>query len=120
MSKNVLDQRALGVRKIRHLPHLVSYTSFALGNRLDREWFEDDLLLKLDFRDPEPEVIDISPEGGVVSSLKESKIECLSAEKVRPARFILTFSYFCLVPGRLSVLFPPQISRQIPSFSFIH
>jgi ATP-dependent RNA helicase DDX24/MAK5 len=42
----------------------------------------DDLVLRLDFRDPEPEVIDISPEGGVVSSLKESKIECLSAEKV--------------------------------------
>lgn len=44
----------------------------------------DDLLLRLDFRDPEPEVIDISPEGGVVSSLKEGKVECLTAEKVLP------------------------------------
>ena len=42
----------------------------------------DDLLMKLDFRDPEPEVIDLSPEGGVVSTLKESQIECLSADKV--------------------------------------
>jgi ATP-dependent RNA helicase DDX24/MAK5 len=42
----------------------------------------DDLLLRLDFRDPKPEVIDISPEGGVVNSLRESKIECLSADKV--------------------------------------
>ncbi|KAG1753535.1 ATP-dependent RNA helicase [Suillus paluster] len=41
----------------------------------------DDLLLRLDFRDPDPAVIDISPEGGVVSTLKESKIECLSADK---------------------------------------
>jgi hypothetical protein len=42
----------------------------------------DDLLLRLDFRDPEPEIIDLSPQGGVVSTLKESKIECLSADKV--------------------------------------
>lgn len=42
----------------------------------------DELLFKLDFRDPEPEVIDLSPEGGVVSTLKESQVECLSADKV--------------------------------------
>lgn len=42
----------------------------------------DDLLLRLDFRDPEPEVIDLSPAGGVVSTLQESKIECLASEKV--------------------------------------
>ncbi|KAH0835852.1 ATP-dependent RNA helicase [Lanmaoa asiatica] len=41
----------------------------------------DDLLLRLDFRDPAPEVIDLSPEGGVVSTLQESKIECLASEK---------------------------------------
>ncbi|KAG1862732.1 ATP-dependent RNA helicase [Suillus subalutaceus] len=41
----------------------------------------DDLLLRLDFRDPDPAVIDISPEGGMVSTLKESKIECLSTDK---------------------------------------
>ncbi|KAH7887065.1 ATP-dependent RNA helicase [Phlebopus sp. FC_14] len=41
----------------------------------------DELLLRLDFRDAEPEVIDISPQGGVVSTLQESKIECLPADK---------------------------------------
>jgi ATP-dependent RNA helicase DDX24/MAK5 len=55
----------------------------------------DDLLLRLDFRDPEPEVIDISPDGGVVSTLQESKIECLSADKD-------AFLYYFLLryPGR--------------------
>lgn len=37
--------------------------------------------MKLDFRDPEPEVIDLSPEGGVVSTLKESRIDCLMNDK---------------------------------------
>ncbi|KAF8635393.1 hypothetical protein AX15_000394 [Amanita polypyramis BW_CC] len=41
----------------------------------------DDLLLRLDFRDPEPEVIDLSPAGGVVSTLQESKFECLVTDK---------------------------------------
>lgn len=42
----------------------------------------DELLLRLDFRDPEPEVIDLTPTGSVVSTLKESKLLCLSADKV--------------------------------------
>jgi len=46
------------------------------------EVWTEDLLERLDFRDSEPEVIDLSPEGGVVSSLQESQIECLSADKV--------------------------------------
>jgi ATP-dependent RNA helicase DDX24/MAK5 len=37
----------------------------------------------LDFRDENPEVIDLSPEGGVVASLKESMVECVVADKVR-------------------------------------
>ncbi|KAI0690242.1 DEAD-domain-containing protein [Cerioporus squamosus] len=41
----------------------------------------DDLLLRLDFRDPAPAVVDISPAGGVVATLKESKIECLANSK---------------------------------------
>ncbi|KAF8814834.1 P-loop containing nucleoside triphosphate hydrolase protein, partial [Phlegmacium glaucopus] len=41
----------------------------------------DDLLLRLDFRDPTPEVIDLSPVGGIVSTLQEGKIECLSGDK---------------------------------------
>jgi ATP-dependent RNA helicase DDX24/MAK5 len=39
-------------------------------------------LLKLDFRDPDPELIDLSPEGGLVETLKECKIECLLPDKV--------------------------------------
>jgi len=42
----------------------------------------DDLLLRLDFRDSNPEVIDLSPVGGAVSTLQESKVECVSADKV--------------------------------------
>ncbi|KAI0738963.1 DEAD-domain-containing protein [Daedaleopsis nitida] len=41
----------------------------------------DDLLLRLDFRDPDPAVVDISPVGSVVATLKESKIECLANNK---------------------------------------
>lgn len=42
----------------------------------------DDLLLRLDFRNPEPDVIDISPEGGTVATLQLSKLDCLSSDKV--------------------------------------
>lgn len=42
----------------------------------------DDLLYRLDFRDPEPEVIDLSPEGGIVDTLQEAKIECVKNDKV--------------------------------------
>jgi len=55
----------------------------------------DDLLLRLDFRDPEPLVIDLSPMGGIVSTLVESKITCLGADKD-------AYLYYFLVryPGR--------------------
>lgn len=42
----------------------------------------DDLLLRLDFRDEAPQIIDLSPEDGIVSRLQESKIECLTVNKV--------------------------------------
>lgn len=42
----------------------------------------DDLLAKLDFRDENPEVIDLTPEGGMVATLRECKIDCLNREKV--------------------------------------
>jgi len=42
----------------------------------------DDLLLRLDFRDEAPQIIDLSPKDGVVSRLQESKIECLVVNKV--------------------------------------
>ncbi|KAF8527117.1 P-loop containing nucleoside triphosphate hydrolase protein [Gautieria morchelliformis] len=41
----------------------------------------DDLLMKLDFRDPEPMIIDLSPKGGRVEGLQESKVECLTNDK---------------------------------------
>lgn len=37
---------------------------------------------KLDFRDEDPAVVDLSPEGGLVATLKESMIECLTTDKV--------------------------------------
>ena len=46
----------------------------------------DDLLSRLDFRDPEPEIVDISPKGGIVPTLNESRIECLATDKVRVLR----------------------------------
>ncbi|SRR6266550_1073964 len=54
----------------------------------------DDLLLRLDFRDPEPEVVDLSPAGGVVATLQESKIECLVADKVS-IRLLSTLKIWC-------------------------
>lgn len=45
--------------------------------------FPDDLLMKLDFRDSDPMIIDLSPKGGRVEGLQESKVECLANDKVR-------------------------------------
>lgn len=45
----------------------------------------DDLLMKLDFRDSDPMIIDLSPKGGRVEGLQESKVECLANDKVRGA-----------------------------------
>ncbi|GAA5996125.1 ATP-dependent RNA helicase [Rhodotorula paludigena] len=41
----------------------------------------DDLLDLVDFRDQDPAVIDLSPEHGLVETLKECKVECLQNEK---------------------------------------
>jgi ATP-dependent RNA helicase DDX24/MAK5 len=68
----------------------------------------DDLLLRLDFRDPDPEIIDISPKGGVVATLKESRIECLANDKVRVRvlhlsclRMYIFIIFFCDTLGAL-------------------
>ena len=42
----------------------------------------DELLSRLDFRDESPQIIDISPEGGLVSTLKECRIVCLPEDRV--------------------------------------
>ncbi|KDQ31822.1 hypothetical protein PLEOSDRAFT_154034 [Pleurotus ostreatus PC15] len=55
----------------------------------------DDLLMRLDFRDSNPEVIDLSPEGGVVSTLRESKIECLASDKD-----VYLYYFLLRYPGR--------------------
>lgn len=74
----------------------------------------DDLLLRLDFRN-QPDVIDISPEGGAVSTLQLSRLECLSSDKVRLFNMVhvpwpLTSSFL----GRVSVLLPAAIPRPFP------
>lgn len=76
--------------------------------------------MRLDFRDPEPEVIDLSPIGGVVSTLQEGKIECLVADKV----FIHFFNCklkakLALLSGRLSVLLSSSIPWEISSFPIL-
>ena len=67
---------------------------------LSRSPLADDLFEKLDFRDENPEVIDLSTEGGVVSTLQESQVNCVAAEKD------LYLYYFLLrYPGRSIVFF---------------
>ncbi|KAF9260720.1 DEAD-domain-containing protein [Marasmius fiardii PR-910] len=59
----------------------------------------DDLLLRLDFRDPEgPEIIDLSPEDGIVDTLVESKVECLVTDKD-----IYLYYFLLRYPGRTLV-----------------
>ncbi|KAK8861716.1 ATP-dependent RNA helicase MAK5 [Kwoniella newhampshirensis] len=76
----------------------------------------EDLVDKLDFRDANPEVIDLSPEGGVVASLRESMVECVVAEKD------LYLYYFLLrYPGR-SIVFVGSVDgirRLIPLFTLL-
>ena len=81
----------------------------------------DDLLLRLDFRDPDPEVIDLSPEGGVVSTLKESRVDCLATDKV--SLITLTTNEpdtKALTIGRVSLLLPPPLSRPLASLPIFH
>jgi hypothetical protein len=55
----------------------------------------DDLLLRLDFRDPEPTLLDLSPEGGAVSTLHEAKIECTKNDKVQSVASIVLHCNLC-------------------------
>ncbi|CAG7847725.1 ATP-dependent RNA helicase MAK5 [Serendipita indica DSM 11827] len=41
----------------------------------------DDLILRLDFRDEQPAIVDLSPKDGVVSTFQESKVECITTDK---------------------------------------
>lgn len=84
----------------------------------------DDLLMRLDFRDPSPAVVDISPEGGVVATLQESKVECLSADKVCSFLVLIIYRMFNLyVPsfvGRVPLLLPLTIPRTDVSVPILH
>lgn len=55
----------------------------------------DDLLMRLDFRDPEPEIIDLSPQGNLISTLQEGRINCLSTDKD-----VYLYYFFLRYPGR--------------------
>lgn len=55
----------------------------------------DDLLMRLDFRDPEPEVIDLTPEGNLISTLQEGRIDCLTTDKD-----VYLYYFFLRYPGR--------------------
>ena len=84
----------------------------------------DDLLLRLDFRDPTPEIIDLSPVGGMVSTLQEGKIECLSGDKVIfLSLYIYSIQHTELLgavsSGRVSILFLTSISWQIAGLLII-
>ncbi|KAF6744164.1 ATP-dependent RNA helicase [Ephemerocybe angulata] len=54
-----------------------------------------DLLMRLDFRDPEPEIIDLSPQGNLISTLQEGRINCLSTDKDA-----YLYYFFLRYPGR--------------------
>ncbi|CAD6975445.1 unnamed protein product [Tilletia controversa] len=58
----------------------------------------DDLMMRVDFRDPDPVVIDLSPEAGIAEGVHEMKFECLTKDKD------LYLYYFLLrYPGRTLV-----------------
>lgn len=48
-----------------------------------------DLMDTVDFRDPEPEIINLTEAGSTISSLKECSIECVMTEKVCIASHLL-------------------------------
>ena len=77
--------------------------------------------MRLDFRDEEPEVIDLSPKGGVVSTLKESKVECVVSDKVRLFNDLsgvqLTFSVHS---GCVSVLLPVALPWEVACLPLRH
>ena len=77
--------------------------------------------MRLDFRDEEPEVIDLSPKGGVVSTLKESKVECVVSDKVRPVHGengvrLIAHGH----TGRISVLLPIALPWEIACLPLRH
>lgn len=58
-------------------------TTLVVFLNLFTDYSIDDLIMKLDFRDSEPEIVDLSPKDGLVSTFQESRIECIPSDKVR-------------------------------------
>jgi len=76
-----------------------------------------DLLRRLDFRDTAPEIIDLSPMGGVVSTLNENKIECLISDKD-----VYLYYFLLRYPGR-SLVFLSSIDgirRLVPLLELLN
>ena len=80
----------MGVRLLRPKAHLTFGTS--------NIWVTGDLIGKLDFRDAEPLVIDLTPEGGVAGGLQETRIDCLLTEKD-----VYLYYFLLRYPGRTLV-----------------
>nr|CAG8433417.1 13248_t:CDS:10 [Entrophospora candida] len=55
----------------------------------------DELMQKLEFRDPDPVYVDITPENAVVTTLQESKIDCLAKDKD-----LYVYYFITCYPGR--------------------
>jgi hypothetical protein len=73
---------------------------------------------RLDFRDQAPEVIDLSPEGGVVKMLKESMIDCVMSDKVGWTAKETKLETNQV--GSLPLLFPPPIPWSITGICRFH
>jgi hypothetical protein len=71
--------------------------------------------MKLDFRDSDPVVIDLSPKGGRVEGLQESKVECLVNDKVRSSSLCscTTFikSFYCRISTCTTFFCATQVAR---------
>jgi len=50
-------------------------------------------MYRLEFSDPDPVFLDITPDDAVAETLQESKIDCLTKEKVRIIYSICLYSF---------------------------
>jgi ATP-dependent RNA helicase DDX24/MAK5 len=78
----------------------------------------EDLVEKLDFRDENPEVIDLSPEGGVVKHLKESMVECVIADKAS-ATAHCRHTYMLILPPLIQDLYLYYFLLRYPGRSLV-
>jgi ATP-dependent RNA helicase DDX24/MAK5 len=98
LQRNLKRRSRPRLGKKSHQPASTLGKAHRIHIALSADTFADDLLLKLDFRDPDPEIIDLSPEGGVVFSLRESRIECVATDKD-----VYLYYFLLRYPGRTLV-----------------